>query len=181
MTPHAWLLTVSLVIGFSAGFLVVKADLNVPGKVRKLLQIKEYTLLKTILWLLIAGMLVNVAVFYLEIAEFDIPERGIWPSLIGGVIAGTGLVLWGMSPTGAVVALGRGRLSVLFAFAGMLLAFPAAELLRKFAPEGFSSLADKMSTPAYTDKFFAADNAVLWCIGTAVAALIITTLADSKK
>ena len=181
MTEHTWAIIAAGIIGFIAGFLLMNTGFVFPGKVRKLLQLKENKLLKVLLWSLLTGLVVNCLLFYLDIAEFDIPERGFWPSLLGGVIAGTGIVLCGMTPVCGIAAAGSGRLSVVFAATGMLLAFPVAGILKKWIPEFFNEKSGKLATPVFADEFFTVDNPVIWTLGVTLLILCITAFINGKN
>ena len=181
MSDNAWMLAGAAAVGFAAGFLLVKAELDQAPKIRKLLQLRDKRLMLTVLWAVIAGTAVSYIIFRLGVASPDLPARSFWPSLTGGLIAGTGIVMAGICPVTAASALGRGRIAALFAFAGMAAACPVAGMLKKILPDSFENAGGTIATPQPAEVFWQMENPLLWVLGTALILIVTVKLSFGKS
>lgn len=129
-------LAAALLLGALLGAVFIRARLADRDAVENALLLRDGKILPLLLGVMLLGVLAGG---WFPSAR---PEGGglLWSSLAGGVIAGIGLFLTGLTPGTALAALGRGRFYVLWLLAGGALAISAGKAVAEFFRAHLQSL-----------------------------------------
>ena len=151
-------------LGFAAGFILMKSDLIWRRTVYGIFLLKDGRLIKTILLYLMLGCIGFFLLRRMNLAEVHVVEGFFWSSLIGGMLAGVGMVLSGFTPTGAICAFGCGRLYALWTLAGMLIAIPFVKYANSFLSATIYSWGDAKLSVIEPRSFLAPANPALYIV-----------------
>ena len=174
-------LAASIIFGICLGVFLVKSNLSDRKQVLENLTFARTNLTKMLLLTLALGMIVFVLLRNIHCVQAHFAESTIWGVMLGGVVAGIGLGLGGLVPVTAVAALASGRIYALWVLAGMVLAIPAAGLVRENLPDligNFSAPVKASLEPE--DGLFALNSPVLLLSIAAVLICFVLQIFGAK-
>ncbi len=166
-------LTAALLIGMLLGFTLIKAGITSKKTVNEALLLKNGSALNTFFTALIAGMLLFFIARNCGVAELHTHPAYLWSSVIGGILAGAGLMLTGMTPVTSLAALAKGRVQTLWVLAGMTLALPAADAVSGVLSDTLSRWDTMLDGAPEPVLFFAPENPVLYLAGTLLLLIVL--------
>jgi uncharacterized membrane protein YedE/YeeE len=114
------LLWAGLLFGVVFGFLLQRSGVTDYDVIVKQFLFRDFTVLKVMLAAIVVG---GVGVFILhgeELANFHIKPATMLAVILGAVLFGIGMVIYGYCPGTGVAAIGAGKLDALAGFVGML-------------------------------------------------------------
>jgi uncharacterized membrane protein YedE/YeeE len=114
------LLWAGLLFGIVFGFLLHRGGVTEYDVIVKQFLFRDFTVLKVMFSAIVVG---GVGVFVLhgqELANFHIKPATMLAVILGGVLFGIGMVIYGYCPGTGVAAIGAGKLDALAGFVGML-------------------------------------------------------------
>ena len=172
----------ALLFGMLVGLVLAKLRLNDRAAVRDMLTLRDFTLLKTFLLALGAGVVVFVLFRKAGLVQQQSVPGTFWGSLSGGVLAGIGLGIAGLTPLTALAALGSGRLYALWVLAGMLLAVPVAQWVKAHLGELITRFGAPMASSLEpTGGLWAWNSPPLWIFAICLVLALILHIADRGK
>ncbi len=126
----------ALLLGALLGTVFIRTRLADRGAMENALRLRDGKILLLLLGTLLLGVLIGG---WFPAAR---PEGAglLWSSLAGGVLAGIGLFLTGLTPGTALAALGRGKFYALWVLAGGALAISAGKAVAEFFRAHLQSL-----------------------------------------
>ncbi|MDD3154210.1 MAG: YeeE/YedE thiosulfate transporter family protein [Victivallaceae bacterium] len=166
----------AILMGMIGGFLLVKANLHSRESIVNALSLKENSLFKTVLVMLILGI---TGAFFLRAAgglTATVSGGYFYPSLIGGALAGLGLFLCGGTPITALAGAATGRIYFLWALIGMALAYPLVTYTRAFCSQAIASWGSELSTISPQSSYFNWSNPAFFLVALLIAMLIVVHL-----
>lgn len=113
-------LILAIILGFAFGFALDRAKASNPEKIINMLRLKDFHLMKVILFAIGFSSLLLFILLALNIispAHLSV-KSSYWGVIIGGGILGLGFAIGGYCPGTSVVAAGRGRTDALFFIVG---------------------------------------------------------------
>lgn len=176
-------LAAALIFGMLVGLVLAKLRLNDREAVRDMLTLRDFTMLKTFLLALGAGVLVFVLFRKAGLVQQQSVPGTFWGSLVGGVLAGVGLGIAGLTPLTALAALGSGRLYAVWLIAGMLLAMPAAHWVKTHLGDLIARFGAPMASSLEpSDGLWKLSSPPLWIFAICLAlTLLLHLTARGKK
>ena len=174
-------LAAASLFGIMLGLVLVKCDFADRKLVKENLTFNNMKMVKTLLLALGLGMMGFALLRTTHAVQSNVPPTVFWGVLAGGVCTGIGLGIGGLIPVTAVAALASGRLYAIWVLLGMLLAIPAAKLLKMI----FSGAGERFSSPVSaslepTGGLFALNSPVLWVSAAALMLCVIMMLFGSR-
>lgn len=175
-------LAAAILFGMLLGLALAKTGLMDRCMVRDALTLREFSLAKTVVLALGVGVMFFVLLRMAGVVQQQTSGGTFWGSLLGGVIAGVGLGVAGLTPVTAVAALGAGRFYTIWVLIGMLLAIPVVnaardqlgELIRRYSAPMESSLEPPHGLWAF-------DSPPLWIFSICVSLCLILMLFGGKN
>ena len=168
-------LVLGLVTGILFGFLLQKGQVAKFQKIIGQLLLRDFTVVKIMATAIAVGTIgVNVMVA-MGVASLSIQTASLARVIVGGVLFGTGLAIFGLCPGTSVAACGEGRRDAMVGVLGMFVgagiyvaAFPALQPMIK-------SMADfgKVTLPQFTGT-----SPWLWAGGLAVVIAIALAILE---
>jgi len=113
----------AIILGTAFGFALDRAKASYPEKIINMLRLKDFHLMKVILFAIGFSSLllfVLLSLNIIDVAHLSV-KKSYWGVIAGGAILGVGFAIGGYCPGTCVVAAGRGRLDALFFIVGGLL------------------------------------------------------------
>lgn len=173
-------LAVSIFFGMMLGILLVKCDFAERQTVKNNLVLSNVRLSKTLLLTLGLGLLIFSLLQTVHVVQSNLPVSTVWGVILGGILTGIGLGIGGLVPVTAVSALASGKLYAIWVLLGMILAIPAARIMRSILPgvAADSQVITMSIKPG--NGIFSIDSPVLWISTTALALCVLMTLFGGK-
>ena len=180
--PENYKLVFAVLMGILYGVVLYKGGFADPAKVRAALGLRNGRLILAALLAVGLGALGFFCARRLGLVEVQVRAGYLWGALFGGVFCGVGLALCGASPTGAVAALGSGRVFVLFAVIGMILAFPFVNVVTHLLSRTVYSW-HRLSGPPEPSVFFDLSDPALYVVlgMTVLGLLVYFTIGDKEE
>lgn len=185
---------VAVVIGFITGFALLKSDLIWRKSIMDILTLKDGRLLKCLLFFIAIGTLGFYLLERAGVVNVHILPSYLWASIVGGIIAGIGLVICGFTPLTAITNLCTGRLYTVWTIIGMLVALPVVKFLNDEFASKLYGWSEKFATPASnsegtfyfidrSQKMFSFSNGalVVFCLCCILIVIVQFTLGDSSE
>lgn len=174
-------LAAAIFFGIVLGMLIIKINLADDRKVKDSLTLKDVTLAA----LLLLSLGIGIVVFYLlrdvHMVQSHTPDVTFYGALLGGILAGVGVGICGLTPVTAAAALGSGRLYSLWVLIGMVLAFPAIGLLKKYLGDLIARFAEPMASSLEpSGGLWSFNSPVLWVAGICIVLGIFIYLLGPK-
>lgn len=174
-------LAVAALFGIFLGLVLIKCDFADRLTVKKNLTFGNMKMAKTLLLALGLGMLGFALLRSTHAVQANVPVATFWGALLGGLCTGVGLGIGGLVPVSAVAALASGRIYALWVLLGMLLAIPAARLVKKLLPAGGGQVAAPLATSLEPGNgLFALNSPVMWVSAAALLLCVIMMLFGSR-
>ena len=151
-------------LGFMTGFVLMKSDLIWRRTIFGIFLLKNSRLIKTILLYFILGCLGFFILRRMHLVAIHVNEGYFWSSIIGGLLAGIGMVLCGFTPTTAIASLGCGRLYTFWTLAGMLISIPFVKYANSFLNRTIYSWDDKALSVSQMQNFLNPANPGLYVV-----------------
>ncbi len=176
-------LAAAIIVGMAFGFVFIKSDLAWPKSLLEAFRLRNGRIIKTVLLTLAAGAVLFYCARRLGLAEVRVRPSYFWGSLLGGVIAGIGMVLCAMTPMTALSCLATGRFYAIWPIVGMLLALPAVRLVSEQLSRSIYRWSEPMSAPWEPSVFWAVDNPALYAAGILIVLLLLVhfTVGDPEE
>ena len=168
-------LVLGLVTGILFGFLLQKGQVAKFQKIIGQFLLKDFTVVKIMATAIAVGTIGVHALFAMGAAEIHIQTASLARVIVGGVLFGGGLAIFGLCPGTSVAACGEGRRDAMIGVLGMFVgagiyvaAFPALQPMIK-------SMADfgKVTLPQFTGT-----APWLWAGGLAVVIAIALAILE---
>ncbi len=163
LSPLAKLIAAGF-LGFAVGFVLMESDLIWRRTVFGIFLLKDGRLIKTILLYLIFGCIGFFLLRRMNLVEVHTVDGYFWSALIGGLTAGTGMVLCGFTPTNAIASLSCGRLYVLWTLLGMIISIPFVKYANSFLSKTIYSWSDRLLGTAQPMQFLNPANPALYIV-----------------
>ncbi|RMD52484.1 MAG: YeeE/YedE family protein, partial [Nitrospirae bacterium] len=113
-------LIIGFITGIVWGFVLQKAKVSKADVVINLLLLRDFTVHRVGVSLLITTMLIIHILYDLDPIQLSLPHTVIAGQLIGGIIMGIGIGISGYCPATSVAAIGEGAIDAIFFICGML-------------------------------------------------------------
>ncbi len=177
-------LAVAVVMGIALGFALIKADLCWRKPVREALQLRNGRVIKSVFTMFALGVILFFWGSKLGAMVLHVRPIYLWSSLIGGMLAGAGLVMTSLTPTTAIASLASGRLHALWVLIGMALAIPAVKYISATLSLTLYSWDLSLSGPgAGGGAFFDRTNPALYIVTIMIFLVLLVhfTIGDSEE
>lgn len=114
------LLPTAVLLGFLFGFLLQRGGVTDFNVIVNQFRLRDFTVMKLMLTAIIVGGLGVFALRSTGHAQLHIKELNVLALVLGSILFGIGMVLYGYCPGTGVAAIGTGSIHALVGFAGML-------------------------------------------------------------
>jgi uncharacterized membrane protein YedE/YeeE len=171
-------LVLGLVTGILFGFLLQKGQVAKFQRILGQFLLKDFTVMKIMATAIAVGTIGVHVMVAMGVASLSIQTASLARVIVGGVLFGTGLAIFGLCPGTSVAACGEGRRDAMVGVLGMFVgaglyvaAFPALQPMIK-------SLADfgKVTLPEFTGT-----SPWLWAGGLAVVIAIALAILERVR
>jgi uncharacterized membrane protein YedE/YeeE len=171
-------LVLGLVTGILFGFLLQKGQVAKLQRILGQFLLKDFTVMKIMATAIAVGTIGVHVMVAMGVASLSIQTASLARVIVGGVLFGTGLAIFGLCPGTSVAACGEGRRDAMVGVLGMFVgaglyvaAFPALQPMIK-------SLADfgKVTLPEFTGT-----SPWLWAGGLAVVIAIALAILERVR
>ena len=163
-------IAIAIIVGIGLGVLLEKADLIWRKTTLNALKLKNGRLLNTFLFSIIVGVLLFPLAQHSGLVNIHIRPAAFWPSLIGGLLCGIGLVICAKVPLTAIASLAAGRIHAIWVIIGMILAYLAVNAVSKWLSETLYSWSKPIAYHPQIGDYFSFANPALW---VAAAAMVL--------
>ncbi len=167
-------LAVAILMGILFGVLLIKAEFPLCKPVREALILKNGPLCKTFVLSIGAGALLFYFLNGSGIVNYHVRSGYLWPSLLGGIIAGLGMALCLRVPITAVAALAAGKIHVLWVILGMIVAVPCVTAASNWLSDTIFQWGTKLERPEHVDNILSFSNPTLWVV--VICAVVVLVL-----
>ncbi len=167
-------LAAAILMGIAFGFILVKGDFPFSKPVRETLTLKGSEISKSFILSIGAGALLFYFLYKTGLVQYHVRPAYLWPSILGGILAGLGMALCLTVPVTVVAALASGRIYALWAILGMLLAVPCVNAAANWLSGTIFQWGTELSAPEHMDDFLNFSNPVLWVV--MVSGVLVTVL-----
>ena len=170
-------LLLGLLTGIIFGFLLQKGQVAKFHAILGQLLLKDFTVVKTMATAIAVGTVGVQALVVMGFASYHVVTASLARVLIGGVLFGVGLAVFGLCPGTGVAACGEGRRDAMIGVLGMLAGAAAYVAIYPAFKPLIKTMADfgKVTLPQITST-----SVWLWVIGVAVAIAVALSLLERK-
>jgi|GEM_PF-1453634 hypothetical protein len=169
----------AILMGIAFGIILVKSDFPYSKQVREALTLKNGELSKSFLLSLGIGTLLFYFLYKTGVVTYHVRPAYLWPSILGGIVAGIGMALCMAVPVTVLASLASGKLYALWAILGMILAVPCVRIASEWLSGTIFQWGQKMNDPEHYSEFFSFSNPALWVLMVCAVLVLILQFALS--
>ena len=153
---------VAIIAGIGLGVLLEKSDLIWRKATLNALRLKDGRLLTTFLFSIFIGVMLFQLAHGYGLVNIQVRPAAFWPSLIGGIICGLGLLMCAKVPISALASFAAGRIHALWVIIGMLLAYSAVSVVSGFLSDTLYKWSKPIPYHEQAGDYFSFENPALW-------------------
>lgn len=154
----------AILMGIVCGIILVKGDFPFSKPMREALTLKNGELCKSFILSLGVGALLFYFLGKAGVVNCHVRPAYLWPSLLGGILAGIGMALCLAVPVTVLASLASGKIYALWTILGMILAVPCVHAASEWLSGTIFQWGRKMGEPEQRPDFFDFSNPVLWTV-----------------
>ncbi len=155
-------IAIAIIAGIGLGVLLEKSDLIWRKATLNALRLKDGRLLSTFLFSIVIGTLLFQLLNQQGLVNVQVRPAAFWPSLIGGIICGIGLLLCAKVPISAIASFAAGRIHALWVIIGMLLAYPVVSAVSGLLSDTLYKWSKPIPYHQQAGDYFSLENPALW-------------------
>jgi Sulphur transport len=163
-------IAIAIIAGIGFGVLLEKSDLIWRKATLNTLRLKDGRLLTTFLFSIFVGTMLFQSAHRNGLVNIQVRPAAFWPSLIGGIICGIGLLICAKVPISAIASFAAGRIHALWVIIGMLLAYSVVSAVSGFLSDTLYTWSKPIPYHEQAGDYFSLGNSALWI---AVVSLVL--------
>jgi Sulphur transport len=155
-------IAIAIIAGIGFGVLLEKSDLIWRKTTLNALRLKDGRLLTTFLFSIFVGVMLFQLLLQQGLVNIQVRPAAFWPSLIGGIICGIGLIICAKVPISAIASFATGRIHALWVIIGMILAYSAVNAVSGFLSDTLYTWSKPIPYHEQAGDYFSFANPALW-------------------
>jgi hypothetical protein len=155
-------IAIAIISGIGLGVLLEKSDLIWRKATLNALRLKDGRLLTTFLFSIFIGVILFQFAHRYGLVNIQVRPAAFWPSLIGGIICGLGLLMCAKVPISALASFAAGRIHALWVIIGMLLAYSTVNVVSGFLSDTLYKWSKPIPYHEQAGDYFSFENPALW-------------------